>query len=524
MRWEKLQSNQEKGPTPTPGPGKRWGHSCNAIRGGSLLYVFGGHTNDSSQTNQLHIFHTATRTWSEPVVKGTPPAPRDSHSCTAVGDNLFVFGGTDGTNPLNDLQILDTSTNTWSSPIVRGEMPEARESHSAALIGKWVFIFGGSGKSSNTSDEEFYGDVYILDTETYAWIKPVTLGTPPAKRSSHTCSSWKNQIIVIGGEDSYGHYFSDVHILDADTLGWRKLNTSGEILPPQAGHTTVSLGTKLFVFGGFSDSTLQNDIYMLDVDTGVWTKVMTVGERPSPRFSVAGDSLDPEKSDALVFLGGCNKNLDALDDMYYLHTGTERENDRDEQHVGKLSLTKQLKIKCKEKKLFANPANADCYQPTPMPSIPDTSLREDHTPQKRTFHAMITNSFPIGYAIETIIDGKLLRGVVFSDASSSNHANDNSKRKKVALEINPVNLNGNEKQSSETARPGMKDKVDEKPADVTGTNREAAAVSSMGSLAPSDMFLHSEQQVPGNLSSSSTAGRENVEDKENGSSQVPERG
>lgn len=41
-------------------------------------------------------------------MKGTPPTPRDSHSCTTVGDNLFVFGGTDGMNPLKDLHILDT--------------------------------------------------------------------------------------------------------------------------------------------------------------------------------------------------------------------------------------------------------------------------------------------------------------------------------------------------------------------------------------------------------------------------------
>lgn len=50
----------------------------------------------------------ATRTWIQPVIKGTPPAPRDSHSCTTVGDKLFVFGGTDGRNPLRDLHILDT--------------------------------------------------------------------------------------------------------------------------------------------------------------------------------------------------------------------------------------------------------------------------------------------------------------------------------------------------------------------------------------------------------------------------------
>lgn len=41
-------------------------------------------------------------------MKGSPPTPRDSHTCTTVGDNLFVFGGTDGMNPLKDLHVLDT--------------------------------------------------------------------------------------------------------------------------------------------------------------------------------------------------------------------------------------------------------------------------------------------------------------------------------------------------------------------------------------------------------------------------------
>lgn len=56
-------------------------------------------------------------------------------------------------------------------------------------------------------------------------------------------------------------------------------------------------------------------------DTGAWTKVITAGDGPSARFSVAGDCLDPVKGGVLVFVGGCNKSLEALDDMYYLYTG-----------------------------------------------------------------------------------------------------------------------------------------------------------------------------------------------------------
>lgn len=40
------------------GPGKRWGHTCNAIKGGELLYIFGGYGKDNCQTNQVHVFDT----------------------------------------------------------------------------------------------------------------------------------------------------------------------------------------------------------------------------------------------------------------------------------------------------------------------------------------------------------------------------------------------------------------------------------------------------------------------------------
>ena len=64
-------------------------------------------------------------------------------------------------------------------------------------------------------------------------------------------------------------------------------------------------------------SFLNND----DADTALWTKVTTLGDGPSARFSVAGDCLDPVRGGVLVFVGGCNRSLEALEDMFYLYTG-----------------------------------------------------------------------------------------------------------------------------------------------------------------------------------------------------------
>ncbi|KAL2479147.1 Galactose oxidase/kelch repeat superfamily protein [Forsythia ovata] len=460
MRWEKVQQH-------SGGPGVRWGHTCNAIRGGKLLYVFGGYGKDRCQTNQVHVFDTVNMTWSEPVMKGILPTPRDSHSCTTIGDNLFVFGGTDGRRPLNDLHILDTTSNTWISPSVRGNGPDAREGHSVALIGRRLFIFGGCGKSEN--NEIYYDDLYILNTETFSWKRVVPSGTPPSKRDSHTCSSWRNKIIVIGGEDSCDYYLSDVHMLDADTLVWCKLNPMGQLLPPRGGHTTIAFGKNLFVFGGFSDEqNLYNDVYMLDLENGIWTKVIATGEGPSGRFSTAGESLDPQMGGVLVFIGGCNKNLEALDDMYYLHTRLSRENERDERRVEKLSLRKQLKLKCQAQNVGA-PAyeptyvgaeqDATVYHPMPISSyIPSGGwnfyLNEHQTSLgKRSFQAKVTKSFLDGYTIETVIDGKPLRGLLFSNKPiSKNTVDDVSNRKMDATESDSNKQNDNHRTALESSK------------------------------------------------------------------------
>ncbi|XP_048228870.1 tip elongation aberrant protein 1 isoform X1 [Ricinus communis] len=471
MRWERLQQQQQSSNI-NNGPGKRWGHTCNSVKGGRFLYVFGGYGKDNCQTNQVHVFDTATQTWSQPVIKGTPPTPRDSHSCTTVGDSLYVFGGTDGMNPLKDLHILDTLSHTWIAPAVRGEGPEAREGHSAALVGKRLFIFGGCGKSSNNNDEVYFNDLYILNTETFVWKKAVTSGTPPSARDSHTCSSWKNKIIVIGGEDGHDYYLSDVHILDAETLVWKELNATGQKLPPRAGHSTVSFGKNLFVFGGFTDAqNLYDDLYMLDVDTGVWTKIMTAGIGPSARFSVAGDCLDPQIGGVLVFIGGCNKSLEALDDMYYLYTGLARI--RDELRLEKLSLRKQLKLKCQEqnlnspvhdKALLRIDTSSDFHHTVPtyvQPSRENLRLNQVQLHQgKKTFQAKVTECFPHGYTIETIIDGKPLHGILFANKPiSSPMASQSNSRKRVSAEIGPL-LNSDHNNKSKTSKALKQDGVD----------------------------------------------------------------
>uniref|UniRef100_A0A0R0JV95 Uncharacterized protein n=1 Tax=Glycine max TaxID=3847 RepID=A0A0R0JV95_SOYBN len=295
------------------------------------------------------------------------------------------------------------SLQTWVSPTIRGEGPPAREGHSAAVVGKRLYIFGGCGKSADNNNELYYNDLYILNTETFVWKCATTSGTPPSPRDSHSCSSWKNKIIVIGGEDGHDYYLSDIHILDTDT--------------------------------------------------GVWTNVTTATNGPSARFSVAGDCLDPFRSGVLIFIGGCNKSLEALDDMYYLYTGIARES---EQRPEKLSLKKQLKLKCLEQN--PNPSQNQVlvrygvgsdvgqimtvlnYSQSSRVNIP---VNQSPPPGKKMFEAKVTENISEGYTIETVIDGKPLRGILFLNKPNSLYSGAHTcSRKRTVGEIDSVVSNG----------------------------------------------------------------------------------
>ncbi|EFJ17383.1 hypothetical protein SELMODRAFT_421110 [Selaginella moellendorffii] len=140
----------------------------------------------------------------------------------AVGSKLYVFGGTNGTSTLDDLFVLDNATNTWGKPDVFGDVPAPREGHSASLIGDNLFVFGGCGKSSDPSEEEYYNDLHVLNMNTFVWKKISTTGVSPIPRDSHTCSSYKNCFVVMGGEDSG----------NPETMAWRERLVFGRLRIP----------------------------------------------------------------------------------------------------------------------------------------------------------------------------------------------------------------------------------------------------------------------------------------------------
>jgi hypothetical protein len=72
---------------------------------------------------------------------------RGLHSVTAVGSELYLFGGAPQRGPmLGDLWRLDTATRPlrWQRLAPAGPAPAPRCSHAAAALGHLIVILGGA--------------------------------------------------------------------------------------------------------------------------------------------------------------------------------------------------------------------------------------------------------------------------------------------------------------------------------------------------------------------------------------------
>jgi N-acetylneuraminic acid mutarotase len=243
-------------------PPPRESHSITAI--GAKLYVFGGF-DGARVLNDLYVFDTHAGLWSQLVHTGISPAARAGHSATALGTpaHLVVFGGANSSRRFADVQLFDTADSHWQKPAVRGRPPAPRYYHCACLARGSLLIFGGSDGSACLAD------LHALNTESWAWSQPVTSGQPPPPRCGHTGTLVNKLLFVVGGAgDAHGEH-ADLHILDTESWSWWRPDVSPQ-LPPIAYHSAALTADKIFLFGGSTRDALYNDLLMLDTSTCEW--------------------------------------------------------------------------------------------------------------------------------------------------------------------------------------------------------------------------------------------------------------
>lgn len=61
--------------------------------------------------------------------------------------------------------------------------------------GKSIVLFGGQNVTSEQTFDAT-NDIYILDTCTLNWSRPIIKGTPPTARAGHEAVTYKNRYMI----------------------------------------------------------------------------------------------------------------------------------------------------------------------------------------------------------------------------------------------------------------------------------------------------------------------------------------
>ncbi|KAJ8619402.1 hypothetical protein MRB53_027931 [Persea americana] len=198
----------------------------------------------------------------------------------------------------------------WLYPKVLGFNPSERWGHSACYSNGVVYVFGGCCGGLH------FSDVLMLNLDTMAWSSLSTTGQLPGSRDSHSAVLVEHKMIIFGGTNGCKKV-NDLHVLDLRTNEWSQPICKGHPPSPRESHTaTVVGGDRLVVFGGSGEGegNYLNDVHVLDLKTMKWISPEVKGDLPAPRDSHTAVAIENK---LIVYGGDCGDRyhgeVDVLD-------------------------------------------------------------------------------------------------------------------------------------------------------------------------------------------------------------------
>uniref|UniRef100_A0A3Q3ICT2 Rab9 effector protein with kelch motifs n=1 Tax=Monopterus albus TaxID=43700 RepID=A0A3Q3ICT2_MONAL len=255
VMWEEIPQSGEL-------PSAREGHTLCVVNG--KLYLFGGVS--SPDTTEclpgVYSFDIVSLTW-DSLATGGVALRTLRHSSAAVGENIYVYGGSLGGSPTNDLMVFNTVSLMWTPVKTSGSLPPALCDQTFALAGNQVYMFGGYGAGG-----DFCKHLYVLKTENLMWHKLEVKGETPAACSRQTLTAHHDKdIYLFGGRskntDGTVTSSSEIHKLSIAKMKWKVPLYIG--IPParRHGHTAFILHSHLYIFGGKNEEQEFNDLKVM---------------------------------------------------------------------------------------------------------------------------------------------------------------------------------------------------------------------------------------------------------------------
>ncbi|KAJ2780096.1 hypothetical protein H4R18_003639 [Coemansia javaensis] len=238
-------------------------HTATAV--GHRLFVFGG--GDGTQYfSDLYVLDTQTCAWARAAIAagGPQPAPRRTHTCFHYGGYVYLFGGGDGHRALNDLWRVraepDAATGEyrWEEVETSNARPFPRGYHTSTLVGNQVVVFGGS------DGNECFGDTSLLNLDTLEWSHVAI--DPPLTRLAHSATLVGMYLFVICGHDG-SDYSNQVLMLKLDTLKWETRAIYGSPPAARGYHACALHDGRLFLHGGYNGQEVFDDLHTLELSS-----------------------------------------------------------------------------------------------------------------------------------------------------------------------------------------------------------------------------------------------------------------
>jgi len=271
LQWYQLKTliNQPEDLDDTPY--HRYGHT--AVSYGTDIFLWGGR-NDESACNRLFRFDTVALKWSCPRVSGCVPCPRDGHSACIIRDHMYIFGGFEEQfdRYSQEVYALDLKNMHWSFISTSGTPPVYRDFHSATALGNNMYIYGGRSdqEGSDHIERDYYpNDIMYLDTLKMEWHKPDLKGYKPVGRRSHSAFVYQDELFIFGGYNAtINHHFNDLYRFCPSNNTWYPVLTAGRPPKRRRRQVCIVIKDKMYLFGGTSPTSYkitQDDMNLMDI-------------------------------------------------------------------------------------------------------------------------------------------------------------------------------------------------------------------------------------------------------------------
>lgn len=220
--------------------------------------------------------------------------------------------------------VLREGAFKWEHMHPTGDTISKRYQHTGSAVGNDVYFIGGQELPEKRFDE-----IFVLHTDTMKVDKVNPAQGNPPKFARHTAVTIGERVYLFGGFDGVSRHFH-LSVFDTKTTEWMCPKPAGNTPPSRTNHSAVAIGSRMYIFGGmYKDTTagsdkliFLNDMHVLETDGPElkWVRIHQRGSLPTPR---CGHRMVAFGSQLLLFGGGCGEQWDSkFSDVYVFDTTT----------------------------------------------------------------------------------------------------------------------------------------------------------------------------------------------------------